>query len=216
MPFEPIRGEYLVPVIADPPPGPAIPAAPGQTHRVGVGRPEEGLGRGGAPVDQQLVARVVHEAESPDVHGLRVLGAHDVAEAQVQTEAPQRTQASGQPVDLHVPFHRLLTQATRRLARGVEAVGQVGHGMPEALRDGREVPLVLGDQGRVGLRAEVLGKVEGSDGHWAHVSGSDLHATRTSTTTPAFTTPDCAGSGYGQPFWGTTGVLRQAPRCAID
>jgi hypothetical protein len=109
MPFEPIRGEHLVPVIADPPPGPAIPAAPGQTHRVGVGRPEERFCRGRAPVDQQLIARVVHEAESSDVHGLGVLFADDVAQAQVQTESAQRTQPSCQPVHLHVALHRLLT-----------------------------------------------------------------------------------------------------------
>jgi hypothetical protein len=181
-----------------------------------VGRAEERFGRRRAPVDQQLVARVVHEAESSDVHGFGVVGPDDVAEAQIHTEAPQGTQTSGPPMDLHVPLHRLLTQPTLRLARGIEAVGQVGDRLLETLGDGREVPLVLGDEGRVGLRAEVLGKVEGTSGHWAHVSGSDLRAARTSSTTPAFTTPNCAGSGYGQPFWGTTGVLRQAPRCAID
>ena len=70
--FKPVRGEHLVPVVADPAAGPAIPAAAGQTHRVGVGRSEERLSRGGAPVDQQPATRAVGEAKSSDVHGLGV------------------------------------------------------------------------------------------------------------------------------------------------
>ena len=83
-----------------------------------------------------------------------------MSEAQVQTEATQRAQASGQPVDLHVPVHRLLANAAGRLALGIEAVGQVGDRVLEALRDGREVLLVAGDQRRVGLGGEVFGKVK--------------------------------------------------------
>jgi hypothetical protein len=49
-----------------------------------------------------------------------------VSEAQVQTEATQGAQASSQPVDLHVPVHRLLAYAAGRLALGIEAIGQVG------------------------------------------------------------------------------------------
>jgi hypothetical protein len=45
VPLEPVRREHLVPVVADPAAGPAVAAAAGQTHRVGVGRPEERLGR---------------------------------------------------------------------------------------------------------------------------------------------------------------------------
>ena len=167
MPVEPVRGEHLVPVVADPAAGPAVPAAAGQTHRVGVGRSEERLGRGGAPVDQQPTARAVGEAEPSDVHGLGVVRADHVSEAQVQAEAAQGAQASGQPVDLQVPVHRLLADAAGRLARGVEAVGQVGDRLLEALRDGREVLLVAGDQARVGLGGEAVGKVEraGQGGH---------------------------------------------------
>lgn len=63
-------------------------------------------------------------------------------QAQVQTEAAQRAQASGQPVDLDVPVHRLLAEAAGRPARGVEAFGQLGDRLRQALREGREVLLV--------------------------------------------------------------------------
>ncbi len=165
VPFKPVRGEHLVPVVADPAAGPAIPAATCQTHRVGVGRCEERLSRGGAPVDEQPTTGAVREAKPSDVHGLRVVCTDHVPEAQVQTEATQRTQASGQPVDLQVPVHRLLAPAAGRLALGIEAAGQVGDRLFEALRDGIEVPLVAGDQGRVGLRGEVVGKVKRAGQH---------------------------------------------------
>ena len=135
MPLQPVRCEYLVPVVADPAAGPAIPAAACQTHRVGVGRSEERLSRGGTPVEQQSTTGTVREAKSSDVHGLRVLCADDVSEAQVQTEATQGAQASAQPVDLHVPVHRLLAYAAGRLALRIEAVGQVGDRLLDALRD---------------------------------------------------------------------------------
>jgi hypothetical protein len=69
-------------------------------------------------------------------------------------------------VDLQVPVQRRLAFSTGRLALGIEAPGQLGDRLLEALRDGREVPLVAGDQRRVGLGGEVVGKVEraGSQG----------------------------------------------------
>jgi len=63
-------------------------------------------------------------------------------------------------VDLHVPIQRLLANAAGRLALGVEAAGQVGDRLLEALCDGREVLLVDGDQRRIGLGAETLGKIK--------------------------------------------------------
>ena len=158
VPLEPVRGEHLVPVVGDPAAGPAVPAAARQTHRVGVGRAEERLGRRGAPVEQQPAARAVGEAEPSDVHGLGVVRADDAPEAQVQAEAAQGAQAGGQPVDLQVPVQRLLADAAGRPALGVEAVGQVGDRLLEALRDGREVLLVAGDQRRVGLGARWSGR----------------------------------------------------------
>ena len=181
MSLEPVRGEYLVPVVADPAPGPAIPAAAGQAHRVGVRRREEWLGRGGAPVDQQPATRAVAEAKPSDVHGLGVIGAigagrgDHVPEAQVQAEAAQGAQPGGQPVNLHVPVHHLLADAASgRHAGGVKAVGQVGDRLLEALGDGREVLLVAGDQRRVGLGGEAVGKVEGAGRQRAHVISSSI------------------------------------------
>ena len=151
VPFKAVRREHLVPVVADPAAGPAVPAAARQAHRVGVGRSEERLGRGRAPVDQQPAARPVGEAKPSDVHRLGVVCPDDASEAQVQAEATQGTQPGGQPVDLHVPVQCLLADAAGRLPLGVEAGGQVGDRLFEGLRDGREVLLVTGDQRRVGL-----------------------------------------------------------------
>ena len=79
--------------------------------------------------------------------------------------------------------------AAGRLALGVEAVGQVGDRLLEALRDGREVLLVAGDQRRVGLGGEVVGKVERAGRQGIHVISSaiarspvDVPARPTSTT----------------------------------
>jgi hypothetical protein len=171
--FQPVRGEHLVPVVADPAAGPPIPAAAGQTHRVGVRRPEERLSRGGTPVEQQPVPRAVGEAKPSDVHGLGIACRDDASEAQVQTEAVQDAQASGQPVDLHVPVHRLLAYAAGRLALGIEAVGQAGDRLPEALRDGREMLLVAGDQRWAGLGGEVVRKVKRAAGQRVHAVSSD-------------------------------------------
>jgi hypothetical protein len=69
-------------------------------------------------------------------------------------------------VDLQVPVHRLLADAAGRLALGVEAIGQAGDRLLQALCDGREVLFITGDQLRVGLGGEVAGKVKraGSQG----------------------------------------------------
>ncbi len=88
-------------------------------------------------------------------------------------------QASGQPVDLHVPVHRLLAYAAGRHALGIEAVGQVGDRLLEALRDGREVLLVASDQRRVGLGGEVVGKVKRAGSEGVHGISSDLRSLAT-------------------------------------
>ena len=84
----------------------------------------------------------------------------DAAQAEVEGEAAQRAQASGQAVDLVVAVHGLLAGAAGVLALGVEPVGQVGDRLLEALGDPGEVLLVGGDQRRVGLGGEVVGQVE--------------------------------------------------------
>jgi hypothetical protein len=200
VPFEPVRGEHLVPVVPDPATGPAIPAAAGQTHRVGVGRAEERLGRGRPPVDQQPAARAVGQSEPSDVDGLGIVRADHPAQAQVHAEPAQGAQAGGQPVDLLVPVHRLPALATGRLARHVEPVGEIRDRLGEALGDGREVLLIAADQRRFGLGSEVLGQVERAGGQGIHVH-SLPHLRRFRPSTERF----CA----------LTGVLPQAPRCAI-
>ena len=67
-------------------------------------------------------------------------------------------------MDLEVPVQRLLARAAGRLTLGVETVGQVGDRLLEAVRDPREVLLVGGDQRRVGLGGEVVGKIERAGG----------------------------------------------------
>ena len=176
VPVKPVRGEDLVPVVADPAAGPAVPPAAGQAHRVGVGRTEERLRRGGAPVDQQPATRAVGKAKPPDVHRLGIVRADDAPEAQVQAEATQDAQPGGEPVHLQVPVQRRLARAAGRLAHGVEAAGQVGDRLLQALRDGREVPFVAADQRRVGLGGEAIGKVKRAGSQGIHVISSDLRS----------------------------------------
>ena len=179
-----------------------------------MGGSEERLGRGGAPVEQQPAARAVGEAQPSDVHGLGVVRADDPSEAQVQAEAAQDAQAGGQPVDLQVPVHRRLADAAGRPALGVEAVGQLGDRLLEALRDGREVLLVAGDQRRVGLGGEAVGKVKRAGGQGVHGISSDLRSLAPLARRRRL--GSCAGSGLGRRLCGTTRVLPQAPGCAID
>ena len=165
MPVQPVRGEHLVPVVADPAVGPAVPAAARQPHRVAVGGAEERLGGGGTPVQQQPPAGAVGEAEPSDVHGpLGVVRVDHVPEAEVEAEAAQGAQTGGDAVDLGVPVHRVPAGAAGCFALRVETVGQFGDRLPQALRDGGEVPLVAGDQLRVGLGGETVGKVERAGG----------------------------------------------------
>ena len=172
--LEPVRAEDLVPVIADPTAGPAVPPPARQPHRVGVGRREERLGRGGAPVDQEPTTRAICEAEPSDIRGLGAVCADHAAKAEVQAVATQQAQASGQPVNLQVPIQRPLPLAPRGLALGVEALRQVSDLLLQALRDGREVLLVASNQRRVGLGDKMLGKVERSGGHEDHGIISDI------------------------------------------
>jgi hypothetical protein len=162
--LQPVKAEDLVPVVANPTAGPAVPAAARQTHRVGVGRREERLGCGGAPVDQEPTTRTVGEAEPSDVHRLGAVCADHAAKAYVQAEAAQQAQVRGQPVNLQVPIQRPPTLAPRGLAQGVEALRHVSDLLIQALSDSRQVPLVTRNQRRVGLGNKTLGKVERTGG----------------------------------------------------
>jgi hypothetical protein len=136
-------------------------------------RAEEGLRRGSAPVDEEPAATVVGEAEPPDVDGSGVVGPDDAAEADVEAEALEGAQATRQAMDLLVALEGSLSRASRGPACCLEAVGEVGGRAFEGGCDGGEVPLVVGDQRRVGLGGEVVGQGEGVGGQWAHVISSD-------------------------------------------
>ena len=173
--FESVRREHLVPVVADPPARPAEPASADQSHRVAVGGAEVRLCGRRAPVDQQPTTRAVGEAESSDVNRLGVVRDDDASEAQVETEATQGAQARGEPVDLQVPVHRLLTDAAGRRALGLQSRREGGDRLFEACRDGREVLLVAGDLLRVGLRGELVREVECAGRRGGDVVGAGLH-----------------------------------------
>lgn len=115
-------------------------------------------------VHSAATARAVREAEPPDVHGPGAVRADHAAQAQVQAEAAQRAQPSGQPVDLRIPVHRLPAAAAGCPALGVEEAGQLRDRLVEARGDGFEVLLVAGDQRRVGFGQQAAGKVEGAGG----------------------------------------------------
>ncbi|HTF39482.1 MAG TPA: hypothetical protein VK754_02690 [Propionibacteriaceae bacterium] len=77
-------------------------------------------------------------------------------------------------MNLQVPVQRLPARAAGSLALGVEAFGQVGDLLLQALRDGCQVLLIPSNQRRVGLGDKVLGKVERSCGQGDHVIISDI------------------------------------------
>src|SRR4029450_7887820 len=102
-------------------------------------------------------------------------GIHHAAEAKVQAEAPQNAQLSGQPMSLQVPVHRCPASTPGSLAQGVAAFGQVSDLLLKAFCDSREVLLIAGDQRRVGLGSQALGKGEHSGGDRIHVINSKIN-----------------------------------------
>ena len=159
--LEPVGGEHLVPVVADPAAGPAVAATAGQAHRVGVGRSEERLGGGGAPVDEQPAAGAVGEAEAADVDRARrrPRGPSGRGRGRGRSGAgcAAARSAGGSPGRGPAPPGR----RRRAPARGSSSRSdRSAMRLLEARGDGREVLLVAGDQGRVGLGGEVVGEVE--------------------------------------------------------
>jgi hypothetical protein len=108
-------------------------------------------------------------------------------------------------VHLGVPVHCLLADAAGRPELGLEAAGEVGDRLLEGVRDRGEVPLVGGDQRRVGLGGETAGKVKRTRGQWVHPISSDVSAGSGS-----------AGASLGGRLYATNGGLRQAPGSAIS
>ena len=163
---EPLRGEHLIPVVRHAASGPPVAAAAQETHRLGVGRREERLGRRRAPVDEQAPAGGIRESEAADVDGRRAVGGHHASQARVDGEAAQRPQAGGEPVDLEVALERCLTVAAGLPAQRVDAVLDPGDGLAQSLGEGGEVLLVVADEGGIGLGGEAFGQAEraGLDG----------------------------------------------------
>ena len=197
-PSSPSGGEHLVPVVADPAAGPAVPAAARQPHRVGVGRAEERLGRRGAPVDSSRRPAPSVRPSRPTYTGSAVVRADHVPEAQVQAEPAQRAQPGGQPVDLEVAVHRLLPGAA---------------GLPCARRRG----------GRTGRRSTARGSraMAAKCCSSPAISAGSALAARSSGRSNALVVRGSrissrpSVSGHGRRLWGPAGVLPQAPRCAI-
>ncbi len=137
-----------------------------------MGRAEERLGGGGAPVDQQAAAVTVGQAETAHVHRIGAVGADHPSEAQVDAVPAERAQSRAKPVDLQVPVQRLLPDAAGRPAGGVRAAREVADRLLQAGGDGREVPLVGGDQRPIRLGGESVRKVEDTGGLAVHGDGS--------------------------------------------
>lgn len=88
----------------------------------------------------------------------------------------------------------------------VEEVREFGDRLLEALRDGREVPPVTGDQRRIGLARGAPGARTPARCHRAAHGRTTPHARRGS--------PFPQLPGLAQRYCGTTGALPQAPRWA--
>ena len=168
MTLELAGGKDLVPVVADPTARPAVPAPTGQSHGIGMRRTEERFRRRCPPVNDQLPAGSVSQSESADVDRFRIILTHDVSQAQVEAEPPQGAQPRAEAVDLLVALHPLLTFAfTDGLpARDGQAPGKVGLLIVQPRGDVGEVSLVGGNQRRVRLGSQSVGKFEGAGAHW--------------------------------------------------
>jgi hypothetical protein len=119
---------------------------------------EEGRRSGCAPIHQQPVPARIGEAGATDVHGTLV--AHDAAEAQVERVPPEGTESGTRAVDLEVTVERLLPRALVAPPQCIEPRADLGRRTLEGGGDRREVRLVGGDERRITLGGESVGKVE--------------------------------------------------------
>jgi len=126
VPFQPVRGEHLVPVVADRPRVQRYLRRLARPIGLAWVAPKNGSAAGERQSSSSRRPALVREAEPTDVHGLGGVCADHASEAQVQAKRRRTRRRAGQPVDLHVPVHRGLADATGRPALEIEAVGQVG------------------------------------------------------------------------------------------
>lgn len=158
--IEGLRREHLVPVVDDATLAPSVPAPAEQPHRVGMCGTEEGFRSGGAPVDEEMVAVAVGEPEASDPERLAAIGGDDAAHPQVDPVAPERTEATGEAVDLEVTIHGCSAGTSWCEAGRSPALLELCERALEAGRDGAKVVVVSRCQGRVGLGGEALGEGE--------------------------------------------------------
>src|SRR5690606_38598846 len=122
VPDEAVGGEHLIPVVRDAAARPPVAAPRDEAARVGVRRREEGLGGGGAPVDEERHPVDAGESHAADVEGLRAVSGDDAPEAQIQAVAGERAQTGGEAVDLEVTVEGLLAAPAGEAAGGGELV----------------------------------------------------------------------------------------------
>ena len=155
-----VVAQDLVPEIHDPPARPPVPPPVRHAHRVGERRGEERLRGRGPPVHEQGRAGGIEQADAADVHGIGLGRRGEVPDAQVEAEAAERGQLGGHPADIGVAFDRLRAGAGRVAAARVQSCGQAGDLLRERAGEGGEVPLVGGDERRIGLGRAVVGEGE--------------------------------------------------------
>jgi len=79
--------------------------------------------------------------------------------------APKNGSATGgELVDLDVAVHGLLSGPAGCQAGGIHTVGEHRDRVLEGVGDRPEMPLVVGDECRIALRGETVGKVECAGG----------------------------------------------------
>jgi hypothetical protein len=74
-----------------------------------MGCTEERLGSGGAPVDEQLLARIAEQAGTPHVHRLVRVDRDKPPQTQIGTVTTQLAQSPVQSLNLEITFHHLLS-----------------------------------------------------------------------------------------------------------
>ena len=151
--------EDLVAVVDHRSAAPAVPAPAAHAVPVGEGRREEGLGGGGAPIDEQHLPVASADAEAPDV-AQRVVVEDETPEAGVDAEAAEDAQPRRHPMHGEVALERRLAVSRGHAQELGPASLEVVALVREGGGDGGELPLIGGDAraggfvGKVGWKGE--------------------------------------------------------------
>ena len=176
VPFQPVRSEFLVPVVADPAAGPAVPARLARPIGLAWVAPKNGSAAGER---QSISGRRPSLSVRPsrpmytgsELSALTVRPRH--------RSRPKRRRVRSRVVSRWTSMSRssafwpMPPGALRRTSRRPESSAIDCF---EAIRDGREALLVAGDQRRVGLGREVVGKVKRAGSQRVHVNSSNLRS----------------------------------------